>query len=152
MPCKLCGRESGPFCTGCRTVSRLKWLWESRLGLGDNPEALSALRNCAGALTDLAEVYEANRQAALAATGALAPAPIGHSGDKKVEGDIGAKAARGEAPQPPAAGGIRLKEEPKSETEEEESEEEIPEEELPAAKATPLEDSSKGPEQVSRRR
>ena len=63
MSCRLCNRSGGPFCTGCRTVSRIKWLWEQRLGLTEGTEALAALRNCAGALTDLAEVLEASRRA-----------------------------------------------------------------------------------------
>ena len=57
MVCAECKRPvSTDVCTGCRTLSRLKWLWQTQVGLLDESEALSCLRNCAGGLTDLVEL------------------------------------------------------------------------------------------------
>eukprot|EP00434_Breviolum_minutum_P029884 symbB.v1.2.026425.t1/scaffold2637.1/size74321/1 len=62
MSCKECGRPSpSALCSGCRTLGRIDTLWrdldEKDLSLG-----LGFLRECAGALTDLAEARWAERQ------------------------------------------------------------------------------------------
>ena len=86
MHCSGCGR-SGPFplCAGCRTLSRVETLWkslvESDLGVG-----LGHLRDCAGALTDLAE--ERLGEASLAGGSGVArpPEPPGGPPKKKTGG------------------------------------------------------------------
>ena len=55
MSCKGCFRPAIGWCSGCRTVSRIKWLWCNNLGAPGDIPALGVLRDCAGALTDLAE-------------------------------------------------------------------------------------------------
>ena len=85
MHCSGCGR-SGPFplCAGCRTLSRVETLWkslaESDLGVG-----LGHLRDCAGALTDLAE--ERLGEASLAGGSGVArpPEPPGGPPKKRKE-------------------------------------------------------------------
>ena len=132
MNCRLCNRPGGPFCTGCRTVSRVKWLWETRIGLSENPEALGVLRNCAGALTDLAELF--------AASGAPAPEERERTGgpppgkeekDKAREDEVGGLAV----PK------VAVKTEDPSDPEEEESEEEGSEECGPPPKAEGVKDT-----------
>ncbi len=59
MLCSLCGRPSTGPCPGCRTVSRIRWLWSECVKGGDDTEALTALRSCAGVLTDLSEARSA---------------------------------------------------------------------------------------------
>ena len=55
MPCRECGRLSPfPLCSGCRTLSRISVLWRD-LHERDLPSGVGLLRDCAGALTDLAE-------------------------------------------------------------------------------------------------
>lgn len=58
MPCAQCGRKSGSesqVCVGCRTLSRIALLWREVSDL-DETSGVSALRECAGLLTDLVEV------------------------------------------------------------------------------------------------
>ena len=58
MICSGCGRAaaaSGEVCSGCRTISRIKFLWTHQLGSPEDSSGLSILRGCAGELTDLAE-------------------------------------------------------------------------------------------------
>ena len=58
MICSGCGRPCNPtgdVCSGCRTVSRIRFLWGNQLGPPEDIPALSILRVCAGELTDLAE-------------------------------------------------------------------------------------------------
>ena len=102
MVCSECKRPvTSDVCTGCRTLSRLKWLWQTQIGLLDEAEALSCLRNCAGGLTDLGE-QRAHVEAQAAGgrgTGAtapdLGPEPAG-TGEK-------ADAEKRESPAPGAA-------------------------------------------------
>lgn len=54
MSCQSCGRSGFELCAGCRTITRLKNLWCS-LEPSDEGLGLSLLRECAGALTDVAE-------------------------------------------------------------------------------------------------
>ena len=54
MSCRGCGRPAVDWCAGCRTISRLKALW-CGLQSPDEGLGLSLLRECAGALTDVAE-------------------------------------------------------------------------------------------------
>ena len=55
MSCNGCPRPAIGWCAGCRTVSRIKWIWGNNLGEPEDSVALSILRDCAGSLTDLAE-------------------------------------------------------------------------------------------------
>ena len=56
MSCKGCPRPARDWCAGCRTLSRLNFLWTQQLGPFEDAPALNALRECAGVLSDLAEV------------------------------------------------------------------------------------------------
>ena len=56
MHCEVCGRPLGNPCSGCRTLGRLQWLWSSQVDREEVGQAVSALRDCAGVLADLAEV------------------------------------------------------------------------------------------------
>ena len=56
MSCKGCPRPARDWCAGCRTLSRLKFLWTQQLGPFEDAPALNAFRECAGVLSDLAEV------------------------------------------------------------------------------------------------
>ena len=55
MVCKGCWRPATEWCAGCRTVSRIKFLWTQQLGPLEDAPGLSSLRECAGLLSDLAE-------------------------------------------------------------------------------------------------
>ena len=55
MKCKSCGHPDFEWCPGCRTVSRIGWLWGTVLKAPHFGAGLQALRECAGVLTDLAE-------------------------------------------------------------------------------------------------
>ena len=80
MVCSECKRSATTdVCTGCRTLSRLKWLWQTQIGVADEAEALSCLRNCAGGLTDLRE-----QRASLERLAAVrAPETLGVEGEAK---------------------------------------------------------------------
>lgn len=57
MPCGACGRRGGAegqLCVGCRTLARLNLLWKE-VGEADEGGAVSALRECAGQLSDFVE-------------------------------------------------------------------------------------------------
>ena len=91
MVCNLCelfeGNQGEP-CDACRTTSRIVWILRTqRLHISQEGEALSALRNCAGALTDLLE--KAGR---LKAADPGAPAPEADTG---VTLDAGVSAPEG---------------------------------------------------------
>lgn len=58
MICSTCNRVAAfgsEVCSGCRTVSRIKFLWTHQLGPPEDGLGLGILRGCAGELTDLAE-------------------------------------------------------------------------------------------------
>ena len=68
MPCAVCGRSSGSLdqpCVGCRTLSRVKALWD-KLPESQEAKGVSALRECVGLLTDLVEVGGASGSGVLA--------------------------------------------------------------------------------------
>ena len=82
MPCRECGKASPfPLCSGCRTVSRIDTLWRD-LQEGDRAAGLALLRDCAGALTDLAEASWVDRQRAQPAHTGGAPGKAGETPDK----------------------------------------------------------------------
>ena len=74
--CRECGRpQSLEFCPGCLTLSRLNWLFKHRIKGTEVPEAIVALRTCAGVLTDLVEYrsgieFEEQRREELRGSGA----------------------------------------------------------------------------------
>ena len=77
MLCSLCERFEGNPCNCCRTASRISWvLQQLRFHPSQEGDILLALRNCVGALSDLAETSGRAFAAEAAASG---------SGDKPPE-------------------------------------------------------------------
>ena len=71
MSCRHCNRQGkGDPCSGCRTLSRLRWLWEANPL--DFEGGLRVLRDCAGALSDLCEEGQ-DSSGSRPGQGALAP-------------------------------------------------------------------------------
>lgn len=90
MVCRICqlfeGNESG-LCAGCRALRRIREVQcGGLLVLGQQSRAVSALRECAGALTDLAEEAVRIKKK----EGEEAPAPDqGHQGKAAVDSGSG---------------------------------------------------------------
>ena len=89
MVCDQCGRPliTGR-CAGCRALTRICHLWQKVLKPPSDPEALSSIRNCEGALTDLAEIEvsaEGRYSERVPPGSAGDPVPPKGPGKKKVE-------------------------------------------------------------------
>lgn len=96
MSCKECGRPSpSALCSGCRTLGRIDTLWRD-LDEKDLPLGLGFLRECAGALTDLAEARWAERQAKVPLKSGETPPVTGETPGSA--GTVGGEAAPKEKP------------------------------------------------------
>ena len=110
MVCSTCGRISAEtYCAGCRTLGRIRKLWESKANLPEDSKALSCLRNCAGELADWCE-GESGASASFLGVGV---APVDRERAERASGKEKKSKAResgGERTTPP----VEVKEEPKS--------------------------------------
>ncbi len=108
MVCSTCGRPCvEPSCAGCKTLSRIKRLWENQALVLNEASALTCLRNCAGELADLCE--GGSSAPVVVPLSGIPPAPRedpkgGGSKEKKRK----EREAGGRDPTPP----LRVKEEP----------------------------------------
>ena len=100
MLCTRCHTFVGDPCGCCRTISRLRFIVETgKLRVNDEGEALTALRSCAGVLTDLAETATRFRPPVLPVP--FLPVPPGQSGALSTEAAApGTEEERSEARQP----------------------------------------------------
>ena len=91
MSCQSCGRPGFELCAGCRTITRLKNLWCS-LQPSDAGLGLSLLRECAGALTDVAEARGGSGAQAPKEAGGRSRTEVREGGDEeKIPGITGVK-------------------------------------------------------------
>jgi len=109
MVCSFCGRTCvETSCAGCKAISRIRSLWAGQAG--NDPRALTSLRNCVGELSDLIEaagVLPAGGQPAGTAPEKREP-PL--KGDKKER-----KTKEGEGGGSVTTPRVPLKEEPREE-------------------------------------
>ena len=100
MVCKGCWRPASEWCAGCRTVSRIKFLWTQQIGPFEEAPGLSSLRECAGLLSDLAEARGAFLRAApqgevqIGGTQGASPAP-----SQEVKKDVREPSPEGPSPE-----------------------------------------------------